>query len=131
MELSFTLTGKLRGTKRPDGSYGCFGLYMGTRDRKRHFCPLKARLDSDGIDIELPGVHLFHKKVPEAFWGDCPGFTDHRIGDWMRRCGDRAEHGRPWPEPPKYIGELDDSGERVTLTVRAERVNEGHLSVSR
>ena len=125
-----TLTGWFGGRKGEDGSYRYFGLSVARTDRKRLFLPWKDRLQCEGLTIVLPGEVSdvsVSVNVKDSFWSTCPEFKSYKsredrgvIGDWMKRRGDCAQDGPPWPkgDPPKYIGELiTDGGGPVTLRV--------------
>ena len=99
-------------------SGGTFGLRVDKAVRERLFLALRDRLDRERTDIVLPGEAgdvTVSVCVSETFWSTCPEFRSSRIGDWMKRRGDR-----PWPKgkPPKYSGELTSDGARVTVRVR-------------
>ena len=124
----FILTGCIGGPKDEDGSYSYVGLSIARLDREQIFIPWKDRLQREGLTIVLPGevndvsVRI---NVKESFWSTCPELKSSRsredrglIRDWMKRRGDSAQHGPPWPkgQPPKYVGELiTDGGGPVTL----------------
>ena len=128
--MKLTLTGWFGGPKGEDGSYRYFGLSIARSDRKRLFLPWKDRLQCEGLTIVLPeriNDVPVSVKVKKSFWSTCPEFKSPKsredrglIGDWMKRRGYRAQHGRPWPkgEPPKYVGALITAGGGpVTLRV--------------
>lgn len=102
---------------------GTFGLkVLGGLEERDRFLPWRDKLEGECVDIVLPGkagdVLVEGVSVTPSFWNNCPEFRDSRIRDWMLE-----RQVWPWPyrDPPKYIGELNTDGARVTLRVSPTR----------